>query len=462
MKQIIILTAIFCLIISSAFAVTGKAVIINMLNQDPDPAISGDIVEIRISVENMGDKSTDDYFLEFVPEYPFEGVPGENYIAEIGTLSSNLVGANMKIVKFKVRVNKDVRAGTYNFPLMDYEQGKRDASAKRYFSVDVESTESAEIIYIDQVELIPGQITPLTFTINNVGSTPLRDLTFQWENEDDIVLPVGSDNTKYVKYIDVGESADLKFDVIASTIADPNLYKLDLTLSYTDSATNTVNEINTKAGVYVGGSTDFDVAYSGSASGEYSFSISNIGSVAATSVTVKVPEQQGWRVTGSNSVIIGNLNEGDYTIASFTMQQTTQMPSGTIPVNNTRFNQSQRVRSSGNQNMNIDIIYTDSRGNRKTVTKEVSIASSADPAATDATGTTAAGTANFNGAARFRQTRPSTLQVLLGYAPWMVLVIVVVGVGVLVRKKYKKGLLKDPDYTYKKAVKDIFRKKKNK
>ena len=74
--------------------------------------------------------------------------------------------------------------------------------------------------------------------------------------------------------------------------------------------------------MYVGGETDFDVAFSGSANGQTSFSVSNIGSVGASSVTVNIPKQLGWRVSGSDSAIIGNLDKGDYTIASFNLQST--------------------------------------------------------------------------------------------------------------------------------------------
>ena len=72
-----------------------------------------------------------------------------------------------------------------------------------------------------------------------------------------------------------------------------------------DATTGEPKEIATKAGVYVGGATDFDAAFSGSSNGESTFSISNIGSVSASSVTVRIPDQEGWKVMGSNSVIIG-------------------------------------------------------------------------------------------------------------------------------------------------------------
>jgi len=348
----------------------------------------------------------------------------------------------MKILKFKVRINRDATAGSYEFKVKYYTEGS-PVSTQTVLTIDIENEESAEIIYIDQVELIPGKITPLTFTINNVGSTPLRDLSFYWENEDDIILPVGSDNTKYVKYIDVGESAKLKFDVIASANADPDLYKLDLSLIYNDPISTESKEVKTKAGVYVGGATDFDVAYSGSASGESSFSISNIGSVAASSVTVRIPDQKGWSVTGSNSVIIGNLNEGDYTIASFALQSQTRTtddrqlgnrPSGEKSVNWSK-------RTTQDPKLNIDIEFTDSRGNRNTISKDVTVDSS-----------------SLSGAIKFDKTMMKKENNWLKYKWWIIGAVVLI-VFVMLHKKFKKGKMKDPDYSFGKMLRGSKRKR---
>jgi len=69
--------------------------------------------------------------------------------------------------------------------------------------INVKSRQSAEVIHIDKSTLVPGKESGLKFTINNVGNAPLRDLTFYWENTDNIILPVGSDNTRYIRYIEI-------------------------------------------------------------------------------------------------------------------------------------------------------------------------------------------------------------------------------------------------------------------
>ncbi len=425
-----------------------SAISISLINQDPDPAIAGDIVEVRLGIENIGGETVNDLIIELIPEYPFSLVSGQNAEIKVGTMNAYQKGDNMRIIKYEVRADREATAGSYELKIKYYEEDSVIATQKS-LSVDIQSRESAEVIYIDQVELIPGKITPLKFTINNVGSAPLRDLSFQWENEDDIILPVGSDNTKYIKYIEVGGDKELNFEVIASANADPDLYKLDLTLTYDDPLTGEEKEINTKAGVYVGGATDFDVAFSGNSGGESSFSISNIGSVSASSVTVKIPDQTGWRVSGSNSVIIGNLNEGDYTIASFNLQQSNFGHADTQKVRgeDDKFQLPQQEDSK----IVLEVIYTDSRGNRITVEKEVEV----DSSAFMTTNEDGSKNTQMVGA---RGDRKSPSQQLWDTGRWVLLGIIILVTFVLSHKKYKKERLKDPNYTSKMLVKDILRK----
>ncbi|MBN1793089.1 COG1361 S-layer family protein [Candidatus Woesearchaeota archaeon] len=447
---------------SSQSAQVQPSIVVSLVSQDPDPAIAGDLMEVRLSIANVGDISTNNMVVAIEPTYPFEILPGTSASQSLGTIlgGQGFYSDNAKIIKFQLKVDKDVSAGSYALKIKTYQQDNPSITSTTTLTLDVNSQDSAEIIYIDQVELVPGKIIPLKFTINNVGSTPLRDLTFHWENEDDIILPVGSDNTKYVKYIDVGDSADLLFNVIASTNAAPDLYKLDLTLTYTDPLNNVEKEINTKAGVYVGGATDFDVAFSGTTNGESTFSISNVGSVSASSVTVKIPGQPGWRVSGSDSVIIGNLNEGDYTIAGFTLQPmggarpvNAGTSAGTIPMTGGNFTRQFGQANVTNTKILIDIVYTDSRGNRNTITKEVPV-----DAASFSSGATAASASvtTTNGFGARKTVAANPLTSIWSNAGWMILAVVAIALLVAVRRKRNNKRLDDPDYGYGDALKDLF------
>ncbi|MFH1072469.1 MAG: COG1361 S-layer family protein [Nanoarchaeota archaeon] len=428
---------------------------VSLVNQDPDPAITGDVVEVRLGMENLGGTALENMVVEIVPSYPFTLAPGENAVQNIGTLQGFQQQENMQIVKYTLKVDRDATAGSYEFKVKAYQQGSA-AMIQTGLSIDIQSQESAEIIHIGRTALVPGEQSSLKFTIDNVGNSPLRELTFSWENDDDVILPVGSDNTKYIKYIDVGGSADLEYQVIADTNADPGLYKLNLHLTYQDSVSNTDKTITTQAGLYVGGGTDFDVAFSQNANGQMSFTVANIGSNPAYSVAVSIPTQRAWRVTGSNTNIVGNLNKGDYTVASFAVQSTASMNrtgmTGTpgaigasdqrqtapgqitqgqyaqgLPSDQNETGQFLRQNSTSNTIL-LHIAYTDTMGIRQVLDKEVIVGSQAS---------TAAGT-GFSG-------RQATQTNVFVKYKWYFISFAVLLVGYIVYRKVRKKSLLDQE-----------------
>jgi hypothetical protein len=422
-------------------------ILVNLVNQDPGPATAGDTVDVRIGVQNNGDLATNSLVMEFVPSYPFQLVSGEDAVQKLGTIqgSSGTNSANLKVVKYLVRVDKDAAAGDYLFKVKYYEEGST-ATTEETVTVTVQGSESAEVIHINQTVLVPGKEDGLQFIINNVGTAPLRDLTFSWENTDKAILPVGSDNTRYIKYIDVGKSAELDYKVIADSNADPGLYLLGLHLSYTDPSRNGTKTISTQAGVYVGGGTDFDVAFSQNANGQMSFTVANIGSNPAYSVAVSIPNQRAWQVTGSNTNIVGNLNKGDYTTASFALQSSLSNRTATAGASGATGTSGQRQAGQGqfpqgspsDQNQTVQfrqmnfssssilvhIAYTDTRGIRQTVDKEVTVGS----------GSASAG-------AGFASRQAATQQSVFVKYKWYFIGFVVLLVGFIVYRRISKKRL---------------------
>jgi hypothetical protein len=308
---------------------------INLLNQDPDPVKPGDVLEVRISIENTGYTDVENCYLEIKPEYPFRALSGEKLVEGIGTLGKRSEDDRRKVVKFKLGIENDVNEGKYPLKIYLYSTGsKNKVSLTRELTIDIDSESNAEIEYINVEKLVPGEKTRLIFGIKNVGNSPLKNSMFSWECTNDVILPVGSSNVKHINLIDVGETANVSFEVLTNVNTKPGLYKLDMVLTYDDiEALQTITEagtvenqkrktIKSKAGIYIGGTTDFDIAFmERSPTGAYTFSVSNIGNNGANSVKVSVPLQANWTVTdGSNSVILGNLQKGDYTIADFNLE----------------------------------------------------------------------------------------------------------------------------------------------
>lgn len=315
-----------------------KGLSVDLLNQDPDPVNPGDVLEVRISIENTGYDDIENCFVEIKPEYPFKALSGEKLVESIGTLGKRSEDDRRKVLKFKVGVENDINEGSYPLKVYLYSTDKKKkVSLTKELTIDIDSESNAEIEYISVEKLIPGEKTKLTFGIRNAGNSPLKNSMFSWESTNDVILPVGSSNVKHINLIDVGETANVSFEVLTNVNTKPGLYKLDMTLTYDDiEELQTITEagyvenekrktIESKAGIYIGGTTDFDIAFmEQSPTGAYTFSVSNIGNNGANSVKVSVPLQENWTVTdGSNSVVLGNLAKGDYTIADFNLEPAT-------------------------------------------------------------------------------------------------------------------------------------------
>jgi len=397
MKKLIFLVLLFFVVISAVYAVQYESSVlkVTLLNQDPSPARAGDTVELRLRVENTGGGTVENLQLEAVQEYPFTIVNGPP-LQDFGNLYGYQTNKNYINTAYTLKIDKDAVNGQHEIKVR-YKYAGSDW-VQSSFNIEITSKQFAQIIYVDRAKLDPGKETDMKFTVTNTGNAPLRNLIFSWSEPNGVVLPVYSDDTKYIKYLDIGESVDLYYKVIADVNAKPGLYHLDLSLNYESKTNATTGSIKTKAGIFVGGETDFDVAFSQSSQGQTSLSVANTGNNPAQSVSVRVPEQENFKIAGSNSAIIGNLDKGDYTVVSF---QIVQGGMGNFTGANGANRQRQRSQSSQsssnlqnsttalagrNNNLKVVIDYTDTTGTRRSVEKDVSIQFRSD---TTGTGTAA-------------------------------------------------------------------------
>lgn len=382
----------------------GPDIRISLVNQNPDPAAAGDVVELRLSVANQGKTAVNNLVVQAIPSYPFEELNGENLTTTIGVLGQYQIGSDAQTIKAKLRVNDQTTAGTYNLKVRTYMVGQTSTYTEVMIPVIVDTRKNVQVIYVDKTVIVPGQETPITFTINNVGKSELKNMQFTWENKNGILLPVSGTAGRYIDSLGVGQSVNLTYMVIASTTANADLYPLQLTLTYDNPSGNT-SSFSTVAGIYIGGETNFDVSFGGNNNGMISLNIANTGSNPATAVSVIIPKQDSWKVTGAKTAMVGSLNKGDYTIASFSLIQSGK-PAPLI--------------------VNVD--YTSTKGDR--VSKEFSVDVNSDSAGN---GTGFAGRAGGAGGARSAATSTSSS---LFSTTNIIIAILVIIIGIFVYKKY--------------------------
>ena len=96
--------------------------------------------------------------------------------------------------------------------------------------------------------------------------------------------------------------------------------------------------------------TDFDLVIQEINGDEVSIAIANTGKNIAYSVIVRIPEQEGYQTVGTNGQMVGNLEDGDYTLVGFEIQK--------------------KSRTS-EEPLKIQIDYTDNIGERRSMIKSV-------------------------------------------------------------------------------------------
>jgi len=317
---------------------------VNLTNQNPDTARPGEPVELTLSVQNVGNKDLQDITVSVAPKYPFNQISGEALQKSISYLNARQEDNDAAVLKFKLMTDSNASEGTYDIDITTTAKESGSSSntitTTQTIQLEVRGKEYAQIVTINKASIDVGKEEPLEFIVTNTGNSPLKNMVISWKDPKGVILPVYSDNTKYIKYLEPNQSVTVDYSVMADVNADPGLYTLDVNLNFEDyDSTN--KSIQTTAGLFVGGSTDFDVSFSESSQGEVSLSVANVGNNIAYAVKVSIPEQEGYKVSGSSSTIVGNLEKGDYTIASFNVASNkapggnagtpTGAPSGTLP-----------------------------------------------------------------------------------------------------------------------------------
>jgi len=380
-----------------------SALQVNLTNQNPDPAHPGEPVELTVSVQNVGTNNLKDIFVAIKPTdetslYPFSQLTGESLTHSISYLNARQDNNDAAVLKFKLMTDANSSEGTYDVDVTTTAKESGSSSntitTTQTIQIKVKGKEYAQVVTINKAYINVGKEEALEFIVTNTGTSPLKNMVVSWKDQKGVILPVNSDNTKYIKYLEPNKSVKVDYSVMADVNADPGLYTLNINLSFEDYKSNT-KTLQTTAGLFVGGATDFDVSFSESSQGEVSLSVANVGNNMAYAIKVSVPEQDGYKTTGSSSTIVGNLEKGDYTIASFSVASNQAQggsagtppgaPSGSAKTGGVGENITSASISS--DPLKIQIEYTDAKGDRLTVDKEVKLELTSGNMTTQAGGT---------------------------------------------------------------------------
>src|SRR3989338_8239198 len=208
-----------------------------LINQEPDPASPGEVIELKFRVENEGERVAGNVQVELVPEYPFSLRPGDAAVQSIGSIESQGTGEDGVVVAYKVIVDKNAPDGVHEIVL-----GYKDAEHSSWIELDpftIRVRSGSAILIINKVVSVPTMIAPgdrskVSIELKNYASSLFKDIVVKLDLNSVSLTPMGSSNEKVISMISPQESKAAEFDLMALPDATAGVVKVPVTISYTD------------------------------------------------------------------------------------------------------------------------------------------------------------------------------------------------------------------------------------
>lgn len=218
---------------------------------------------------------------------------------------------------------------------------------------------NATLFKYDPVLAPPGGQVDLWFNIESTGNQPAVNTTTFLDLVYPFYFDAGETAVQYIGEVPSGKTIMVPYRIRVRGDAVAGTYSI--ILRYSQQMVTKEKSVSIKVDEIA---TDFDVAVQEMTGDELPIAISNIGKNNANAVTVRTYSP----IEYAN--IMGNLNAGDYTVVSIpwvTMNNATsrRLVRGVV----------QNVNAESPKSVQLEISYTDYNGNRRTVLKNVSLAS---------------------------------------------------------------------------------------
>ncbi len=210
------------------------------------------------------------------------------------------------------------------------------------------STSSANIkinqLKYEPYPVNPGEYLTLWIKAENIGKELTKNVTFELIPKYPFSLDSNEDPVRNYGQLSSEEPIVMEYKVRVSKNAVEGTNEIELrykTDSSDDSWIYEEFEIEVEDA-----QTDFDLVVQEINDQEVSIAIANTGQNVAYSVIVRIPEQDEFQTIGVNGQMVGNLEDGDYTLVGFD------------------------IVGRGKE-LEVQIDYTDEIGERRTVLKNV-------------------------------------------------------------------------------------------
>lgn len=330
-KKLLLSFFMLLFVLTSSLIVLGESnsgyLSATLLNQDPDPAVSGDYVELRWKVEKVGLGLFKDVEFELIPSYPLTFDKSDSSIKSLGSLSGFLKDEEQYILYYKLFVDSSAKKDEYPVKLkISYTQNGVSSSQISSFDIFVDEKESSSFV-VGKVSSSPIELysdssdNKFSVDIENIGDALAKEVVAHLVLPDGFSPSYGYSTRSVLGSIPSGSGKSALFYVDLDESIPSGVYNASLTLQYADDSDddNTYRQLSIPFDIPVHAKPQFElvsvelmpkVAHPGSNVKAY-FTVKNIGEKEALGVSLRAFKESSQPFDFSdNSDFIGTLNPG--------------------------------------------------------------------------------------------------------------------------------------------------------
>lgn len=217
--------SILILLVSFTSAATESCNLqVQLLNQDPYPAVPGEYVKLVFQIDGLENPSCDVVSFELLNKYPLILDPNQSSILTInsGTFSKDF--ASHYLATYKVRVDSLAVDGE-NMIEVKFAKGDDSSYELQEFNLTVEDTRANFEVYVKDFDSATNDIT---FEILNIGKSKVEAVTLELLDSENITIKGAK--TRIIGDLDSNEYTTANFEV------SPAKATIPLAIHYTDKA----------------------------------------------------------------------------------------------------------------------------------------------------------------------------------------------------------------------------------
>lgn len=296
-----------------------SSVRLSLAKYEPYPAEAGQYVDAWFKVENTGSGTANDVVVELISKFPFS-VDAADAVKSVGSIPAG----GSQLVSYRVKIDEKATSGD-NVLAARYKPNSISAWVTVDSSIFIQIHDAVlSISSISSENLVPGKVQAISMSLENLADTYLKDVSVALDFSA-TTLPfatVDSVNEKRMASIQSSGKANVSFNVITFPDASSGVYKVPLTLKYSDTTGKSYERAYT-LGFVVNAKPEYLLSIQKTdpitegASGTATLSISNIGQSAIKFMTMELLPSDKYEVIGEYNIYLGNLNPDDYQTGAF-------------------------------------------------------------------------------------------------------------------------------------------------